>query len=103
VIGTVDKAKKFNAIALCISKDDYEFVFQSLRESVLEHHGFEINPKILVADGAEAIHNGFKAVFNMEKRIMCWAHLKRKFVERSQRVEKLSDDIFGKISQDIDR
>jgi hypothetical protein len=50
-------------------------------------------PDILIADGAEAITNGFMAAFDYETandftRIMCWAHVYRKIEEKARPIQQ---------------
>jgi hypothetical protein len=62
---------------MCEKNTDFEFLFQSLKDTVEIIDGYSINPTVLIADGAEAIHNGLSKVFTLLRRIMCWAHVKR--------------------------
>lgn len=82
VLGTVDRAKRFHPLLYgCTSNetaDDYAFIFQSVKEGVKKKFGKSFDPKIVVADGAHAIRNGFFAVFpDAEMNIMCYAHVIR--------------------------
>ena len=45
-------------------------------------YNFDYQANTLIADGAEAIHNGFMDAFEYENlddfnRVMCWAHVDR--------------------------
>ncbi|RNA30608.1 hypothetical protein BpHYR1_027621 [Brachionus plicatilis] len=79
LVVSCDREKKFHPFGIAIAKgeteEDYEFIFKALKDSVNRLFYHEINATILLADGAPAIHNGFKKVFNLEKRIMCWFHV----------------------------
>jgi hypothetical protein len=35
----------------------------------------EMNPDVLIVDGADSIRNAFKHVFGEKPMIMCWAHM----------------------------
>ncbi|CAF1036165.1 unnamed protein product [Brachionus calyciflorus] len=76
IAGTVDFDKHFHplAVAICTreTKDDFEFLFRSILKKVPN-----FCPKYLLADGADAITNGFEAVYGKPIRIMCWAHTER--------------------------
>lgn len=73
-------------------------MFEAIKKSA-EALGKKFNPKILLADAAPAITNGFKSVFNLEKRIICWAHVIRnldiylKPVKTHERRQSLREDI----------
>ncbi|RNA32158.1 hypothetical protein BpHYR1_024800, partial [Brachionus plicatilis] len=81
LVGSCDREKKFHpfgiAVTMCEKNQDFEFLFYALKETVKKLFERHIQPTVLLADGAEAIHNGFAKVFTLEKRIMCWAHVKR--------------------------
>ncbi|CAF1044974.1 unnamed protein product [Brachionus calyciflorus] len=57
-----------------------------------------IDPRIIIADNAGAISNGFEQVFVCEKRINCWAHFIRKI---DSRLRMFEDDFRKKIRSDI--
>lgn len=105
VVGVSDYAKHFHlsGLAICSSEStaDYEFLFRSLKMGVELVTTEAFNPKILVADAAPAITNGFKNVFGVDEmiRINCYAHLmmnvnKRKFQSLANK---------SKIKLDIDK
>ena len=80
--GTTDIMKHFHPFGLAITShetsEDFAFVFNSLKDvasKVLD--GFIYCPKIVVADGAESITNGFSTAFSsfFERRVMCFAHV----------------------------
>jgi hypothetical protein len=57
-------------------------VFRALKKALRDLFDYDYRPSILIADGAEAITNGFMEAFDYESaddftRIMCWAHLYR--------------------------
>lgn len=83
-IGTTDADRKFHpfGIAVCTNEraDDFEFIFRSLREGVLQITAKEIDPNVLVSDAAASIHNGFKKAFtnlSNDDIAMCWSHVRR--------------------------
>jgi len=84
--GTTDANKKFHpfSVSVCTNEthEDYEFIFKSLIEILDKLYQYEYKPNVLIADGAEAITNGFKQAFEYESindfhRVMCWAHVHR--------------------------
>lgn len=79
VVGTVDMAQSFHLTGLTISTheraEDFRFVFDTLKETMQRVTGKTINPKLLIADAAPAIHKGFKDSFLVELIIMCWFHV----------------------------
>lgn len=105
VFGTSDANKKFHLIgfSFCTKEDeaDYIFSFESIRTGALEIFGTAITPKILVTDGACAIINGFKTVFEShEITIMCYFHLKERL---KANVTKLNNkDCLDEILVDVD-
>jgi len=57
----------------CEKTDDYIFLFKSVKNGVQD-----FNPKVLIANGSDAITNSFVAVFGKNyNRIMFWAHVYR--------------------------
>ena len=82
IVGATDREKKFHPFGMAVTTtedhNDFKFIFHSLKKAVeLVAHPFEYNPSILIADASGAITNGFKNVFTMSNRIMCWAHMIR--------------------------
>ena len=66
-IGTTDMRKRFHPISMCIcsheSAIDYEFIFASVRRVIAKLFDTDYRPAILMADGADAITNGFMSAF----------------------------------------
>ena len=64
-------------IAVCTNEKavDYEFVFRNLKDAVENEIGVPFVPRVLIADAAEAITNGFSAVFGDHIRVICWFHV----------------------------
>lgn len=63
VLGTVDRSKRFHPIAYaCCTHEttaDYEFVFRAFRDAIEVFFEQKFEPKILIADGANANRNRF--------------------------------------------
>jgi len=66
LLGTTDRNRKFRllGIAVCSNEqtDDFEFLFQSLKETVQKIYNFELKTKILVENASHSISNEFKNV-----------------------------------------
>jgi hypothetical protein len=85
LVGINDMRRVFHATSLSICSgeigDDYAFVFWSVKTMIDKLFFGEIStyrPTILIADGANAITNGFiMALGECLIRIMCWAHIVR--------------------------
>ncbi|CAF1022962.1 unnamed protein product [Brachionus calyciflorus] len=106
---TTDHEKKIHILTLSIctgeTGEDFKFVFESLKKAHKKVFNIDYRPCTLVADGADAITNGFMSAFNYDKhenfkRVMCWSHLvrnidKRIYVVTSEEKRKLIvNDIF---------
>lgn len=83
-IGTTDADRKFHPFGLgcCTNEraDDFEFLFESVRDGVHLITGDQFDPEVLICDAAHSIHNGFKKAFpNLtdDDIGMCWAHVRR--------------------------
>lgn len=83
LIGTTDSNRKFHHFGVCVSTneraEDFEFMFQSLKDKVKVLFVEDIDPKVLICDAADSIHNGWGKVFPLRSNdiIMCWAHVRR--------------------------
>lgn len=82
VVGSSDFDRHFHVFGISVScteqTEDYEFLFNSLKEGVLKLFQREQNVTFLVSDGAKSIHNAFKNVYGEDSIIlMCWAHMRR--------------------------
>ncbi|RNA00682.1 hypothetical protein BpHYR1_026613, partial [Brachionus plicatilis] len=64
------------------SEHDYQFIFSSLLIGLQLTNQQELGYVDLVADAADAITNGFKNVFGVRKRGMCWFHPKKAITTR---------------------
>ncbi|CAK9297415.1 unnamed protein product [Gordionus sp. m RMFG-2023] len=104
ITGTTDKKSAFHpfGLAICLSEtaEDHQFIFESLRLNCLKIHNHIYKPKILIADASDAITKGFVSAFDsMEKRVVCWAHVKKnidshlRVVGESKLMNNLKDDI----------
>lgn len=90
VVGTTDSNRRFHPIGTCVStyerSADFEFMFRTIKNSLKEIFGFEMDPRVFISDAARSIHNAFKSVFgDRDDIIMCWAHLRRNVVKNSPR------------------
>jgi hypothetical protein len=78
--GVTDKQRVFHPFGIALSfnekSEDFAFLFGSIKEAS-RTLGIDFEPTILIADSAPAITNGFKEVFPLTHRGICWAHAKR--------------------------
>jgi hypothetical protein len=52
-----------------------------------------MNPDVLIADGSDAIRNGFQANFGEKATVMCWDHMRRKVVKKIESmVDKMEQE-----------
>lgn len=84
----MDRAKKFHALAYgCTTNEkteDYTFFFQTLADSVKTIYDTQLEPKILITDGAISIRNACKMTFpSIEVMIMCYVHVIRNVNKRA--------------------
>ena len=52
-------------------------MFSTLKSAIKNIFNVDYEPNILVADCAAEITNGFSEVFELTKRVFCWAHVER--------------------------
>lgn len=88
VLGTVDRLKRFHPVAYaCCSNEttaDYEFLFESIRNALEVFYDMKFEPKVIIADGADAIRNAFYNSFpTAELDVMCFTHVIRNIRKRS--------------------
>lgn len=82
ILGGLDANQKLHVLAYCVSThertENYQFLFECVASSIWQEHQQEFSPRVLVADGAIAIANGFREAFpNSHTRIvMCYFHVK---------------------------
>lgn len=102
VVGTTDLARRFHPFGIMLSKReteaDFAFMFRSLHDTA-RSLGVNCQPNVLVADCAEAITNGFSRVFDLDKRVYCWAHVLRAIDKELNRVH--DQELRSKIKKDI--
>ena len=102
--GTTDKDRHFHPFGVCLSfnekEEDFQFLFQALKETAQDLLGFEYQPTSLVANSAPSITNGFVSVFGNGKRGICWAHATRGIDALLKSVKDKS--VHRSISEDID-
>jgi hypothetical protein len=66
---------------------------KAAKTSLAKLFDYEYQPNVLVADGAEAITNGFMKAFDylsLEEfiRVMCWSHVDRAYKPKMSKIEK---------------
>lgn len=101
VVGVTDLDRHLHPSGISVCTDektaDFIFIFQSLVTGVHRVVEQSFQPTTLVADAAEAIHNGFKFVYGDDVLIiMCWAHLKRAVQKRYRgkpNIKQILDDL----------
>lgn len=64
--------------------EDYTFVFDAVKIAIESFFESAFKPTTLIADGADAIRNGFYISYKetAERDIMCWAHVDRNIQKR---------------------
>jgi len=81
MVGTTDFNREYHPYGIMITQheneEDYEFMFNTLKQLAIKIHDVEFNPTILLADTAGAITKGFANVFELSHRVYCWSHVKR--------------------------
>ena len=84
--GTTDMERHFHptCLSICTNEidEDFAFVFNSIRQSMLSLFNFVYRPDTLMADAAEAITNGFMKAFRYKSidyftRLQCFPHVDR--------------------------
>ena len=83
-------------------QEDFQMIFDGLKEKVLSLFDHVMQPKVLVCDAAQSISNAFIAVFGTTPVVrMCWTHAKKNM---QQKVQKLVNNKTKQkeIIQDID-
>lgn len=89
ILGTVDRTKRFHPMIYACSShetgDDYAYVFRAVKNSIAKYvPSSSYGPRILIADGANPIRNGFytehKATAELD--VMCFAHVIRNLRKR---------------------
>lgn len=103
VVGCSDLGGHFHLLALMLSThektEDYKALFKAVAQSVNTIFQKTVKPKVLIADAAPAINNGFKQAFDEIETttIMCWYHVtfnaKKYAVSNQANREKIKDDL----------
>ena len=92
LIGLIDRRKRFHPISVSVCtnerEEDYEFIFTAVKEILKKLYDNDWRPDTLMADGAEAITNGFMKAFAYSStdefnRLMCWPHVERNVTKNS--------------------
>ena len=64
-IGKTDRCRQFHPFGYAVVKNeeasDFQFMFNAVKKSVKQIFSIDYEPKVLIADNAPSIHNGFKA------------------------------------------
>ncbi|CAF1096912.1 unnamed protein product [Brachionus calyciflorus] len=72
--GTTDANKAFHPFGMLITKNetenDFTFMFKTVRELSLQLYQWQYSASVFIADAAQANSNGFKNVFELNKRII---------------------------------
>ncbi len=104
IVGTSDSQRQFHPFCLAIctneTEEDYKFLFNSLKAAVSQVKKQNFQPRILLADAAQSITNGFISAFNISPlRLMCWAHVKTNLDKKLNMIK--DKDIQAQIQQEI--
>lgn len=87
LVGTTDSDRHFHPLGISVcsneQKEDFAFIFRSMKTSVQNLFGIEMQPKVLICDAASSIHNAYKDVFEDDNIVMCWAHARRNIVRKA--------------------
>lgn len=107
LVGTTDMRRKFHpfGVAVCTNErtEDFSFVFAALVKGVNNLFNISFTPSVLICDAAQSIHNGYREEFGGSGQIvMCWAHMRRKVVEKSRKFIRRKDQQI-QLMNDIDR
>lgn len=100
LVGTSDANYVFHPFVAAVTKgesqSDFEFIFKAIKKGVPEW-----KPTVLLADGSEAITNGFTSVLgDPETRLMCFFHVLKnvdKYLRLISNVDlrsEIKDDIY---------
>jgi len=103
VIGTSDYNRKLHPFGLAVCTDekqpDFEFIFKSISDGVERVTHSNYTPEALTADGSGAIRNAYIHIFDNNKVVMCWAHMRRNvnkklsIVKNKETTQEILDDI----------
>ncbi|CAF1043138.1 unnamed protein product [Brachionus calyciflorus] len=75
------------------SQDEHDHTSEKYSSGLKAIYNYEFKPEILIADGAEAITNGFINAFNYKSidefnLVMCWAHVHRAIDTRTKSIDE---------------
>ena len=81
VAGVSDADRQITPVVFAIvsgeTKDDYEVVLRAMKEGIQTVCGEAFEPRVVVADAAEAISLAVEAVFPGASRRVCWFHVRK--------------------------
>jgi hypothetical protein len=104
-MGTQNRVRMFNLVALMISSEETESAYTFFLESVKTRLNtiWKINytPKFVMSDGAIYIFNAVENIFGRVEHLMCYYHAKTA-VEKKLRSLRLDEKIVKSILKDLD-
>ncbi|XP_043197811.1 uncharacterized protein LOC122368178 isoform X2 [Amphibalanus amphitrite] len=81
VASVSDADRHVTPVAFAVSsgetKDDYEMVLRAMKQAIEAVSGEPFEPRVIVADAAEAITLAVEAVFPRALRRVCWFHVRK--------------------------
>lgn len=106
VIGNTDANRAFYPLIFALTSSestiDYAFVFKAIQSVVLKICNKDFVPKVLIADGADAINNAFyQSYASAEQNVMCWFHVTKNI--RKYKYLFNSPTNFSSMKKDIDK
>jgi hypothetical protein len=94
---------KFHPFGLAVCCDEkqqeFEFIFKSICAGVERITESNFTPEVLITDGSGATRNAFLKIFNNDKIVMCWSHMRRnvekklKSIKASANKKEIIDDV----------
>ncbi|CAF3368535.1 unnamed protein product [Rotaria socialis] len=100
IVGATDSDRKLHPFGLAVcsneEKQDFEFIFKSISNGVEQIVQSKFMPEVLIVDGSDAIRNAFKTIFDNDKIVMRWAHMRRHVNKKLSNVgcrQEILDDI----------
>ena len=80
LLDTSDCDRKFHPFGLAICSDEKEsgftFIFKRISDGVQRITASDFTPEVLIADGSGAIRSAFQKLFNNDRMVMCWSHMR---------------------------
>ena len=104
-IGTTDKTRQFHPFGYAMvfreRCEDFHFLLNAVKKAAEQTALMKYSPRVLIADNAPAIENGFISAFgnNEIKRINCWAHAIRNIDDELAKVK--NKEFKAKLRADI--